>query len=188
MQKTRSIPYTPTLALAAALSLPLAVAADTITPVAGSATLTELSGEVVVINTDTRLMTLKTANGSFEVLRIPPEVGRIKAIKVGDRVTISDTEAVLVEIEKGRDAGAMGAVPERTVEREKGAKPSGTILDKLTLYGKVVGVDKIKSEVTVQGPHQTLTLKVEDPAMLADLAPGDGVIARYVHMITGKVE
>lgn len=175
------------LALAAVASLST-LAADTLTPVAGSATLAELSGEVVVINTDTRLMTLKTENGSFEVLRIPSEVQRIKAIKVGDRVTISETEAVLVEIEKGRDAGAMGAVPERTVEREKGAKPSGTITDRLTLYGQVVSVDKARSEVRVQGPQQALTLKVEDPGMLNDLAPGDGVIARYVRMITGRVE
>jgi Cu/Ag efflux protein CusF len=158
------------------------------TPVAGSATLSELSGEVVVINTETRLMTLKTENGTFEVLRIPPEVKRIKAIKVGDKVTISETEAVLVEIEKGRDAGAMGAVPEKTVEKDPGAKPAGTMVDKLTLYGKVLSVDKAKSQVTVQGPNQTVTLKVEDPALLKDLAPGDGVIARYVRVITGKVE
>jgi hypothetical protein len=123
-----------------AAALQPAVAEETMTPVAGAATLTELSGEVVVINTETRLMTLKTADGTFEVLRIPPEVERIKAIKVGDKVTISETEAVLVEIEKGRDAGAMGAVPEQSMEREEGKKPAGTMVDKLTLYGKVLDV------------------------------------------------
>lgn len=188
MPKSRSIALAAALALTSAASLQWAVAADALTPIAGSATLTELSGEVVVINTETRLMTLKTADGTFEVLRIPPEVERIKAIKVGDKVTISETEAVLVEIEKGRDAGAMGAVPEQSIEREAGKKPAGSIVDKLTLYGKVLDVSKAKSEVTVQGPNQTVTLKVEDPAMIADLAPGDGVIARYVRVITGKVE
>jgi Cu/Ag efflux protein CusF len=188
MQKPFSFALAAALTLAGAASIPSAVAEDTMTPVAGSATLSELSGEVVVINTETRLMTLKTENGTFEVLRIPPEVKRIKAIKVGDKVTISETEAVLVEIEKGRDAGAMGAVPEKTVEKEPGAKPAGTMVDKLTLYGKVLSVDKAKSQVTVQGPNQTVTLKVEDPALLKDLAPGDGVIARYVRVITGKVE
>jgi Cu/Ag efflux protein CusF len=188
MQKPFSFALAAALTLAGAASIQSAVAEDTMTPVAGSATLSELSGEVVVINTETRLMTLKTENGTFEVLRIPPEVKRIKAIKVGDKVTISETEAVLVEIEKGRDAGAMGAVPEKTVEKDPGAKPAGTMVDKLTLYGKVLSVDKAKSQVTVQGPNQTVTLKVEDPALLKDLAPGDGVIARYVRVITGKVE
>lgn len=188
MPKSRSIALAAALALTSAASIQWVVAADTVTPVAGAATLTELSGEVVVINTETRLMTLKTADGTFEVLRIPPEVERIKAIKVGDKVTISETEAVLVEIEKGRDAGAMGAVPEKTMEKEQGAKPAGTMVDKLTLYGKVLEVNKANSEVTVQGPNRTVTLKVEDPALLKDLAPGDGVIARYVRVITGKVE
>lgn len=185
MQKPLSIAFAATLTLIGALSVQ---SADTVTPVAGSATLTELSGEVVVINTETRLMTLKTENGTFEVLRIPPEVERIKAIKVGDKVTISETEAVLVDIEKGRDAGAMGAIPEKSVQRDEGVKPGGTIVDKLTLYGKVLDVDKAKSQVTVQGPNNTITLKVEDPALLTDLAPGDGVIARYMRVITGKVE
>jgi hypothetical protein len=188
MSKPRSFALAAALSLSVAAALQPAIAEETITPVAGAATLTELSGEVVVINTETRLMTLKTADGAFEVLRIPPEVERIKAIKIGDTVTISSTEAVLVEIEKGRDAGSMGAVPERALEREEGEKPAGTMVDKLTLYGKVLDVDKTKSEVTVQGPNQTVTLKVEDPAMIADLAPGDGVIARYVRVITGKVE
>jgi hypothetical protein len=187
MQKPLAIALAAALSLGAALSQSV-LAAGTLTPVAGAATLTELTGEVVVINTETRLMTLKTPDGSFEVLRIPPEVERIKAIEVGDKVTISETEAVLVDIEKGRDAGAMGAVPEKSVEREAGKKPAGTLVDKLTLYGKVLAVDKAKSQVTVQGPNQTLTLNVEDPALFDDVAPGDGVIARYVRVITGKVE
>lgn len=188
MTNPRSMALAAAVTFAGALSFQSILAEDAVTPVAGSATLTELSGEVVVINTETRLMTLKTPDGRFEVLRIPPEVTRINAIKVGDKVTISETEAVLVEIEKGRDAGAMGAVPEKTIEREEGAKPAGTMVDKLTLYGKVLGLDKAKSTVTVQGPSQTLTFKVQDPALFEGLAPGDGVIARYARVITGKVE
>jgi hypothetical protein len=183
------------LAIAGALTLSgvavtsVTVAADTMTPVAGAATVMDLSGEVVAINRDTRLMTLKTADGTFEVIRIPDQVKRIEKIEIGNKVSITETEAVLVDIEKGRDAGAMGAIPETTVEPEPGAaKPAGTIVDKLTLYGKVESVDKAASTVTVRGPNQTVTLNVEDKSLLDDLAPGDGVIARYVRVITGKVE
>jgi Cu/Ag efflux protein CusF len=188
MQKPYAIALAVALTFSGAAAVQSAFAKDTITPVAGSAEMTELTGEVVVVNTETRLMTIKTPDGTFEVIRIPPEVERIKSIKIGDNVTISQTEAVLVEIEKGRNAGAMGAIPEQSVEPEAGAKPAGTIVDKLTLYGKILDVDKAKSQVTVQGPNKTLTLKVEDPAVLDDLASGDGVIARYVRVITGKVE
>jgi hypothetical protein len=172
----------------AAATLPNAAFSQTATPLAGTATATDLSGKVVVINRETRLMTLETADGVFEVLRIPPQVERIDQIKVGNTVTISETEAVLVDLEKGKDAGSMGAIAETAVERDPGKKPAGTMVDKLTLYGKVLEVDKAKSQVTVQGPNRTVTLRVENPALLTDLAPGDGVVATYVRIITGKVE
>ncbi len=38
---------------------------------------TTLEGEVMVVNTDTRMMTIRTADGSFEVLHVPPEVTRL---------------------------------------------------------------------------------------------------------------
>jgi Cu/Ag efflux protein CusF len=185
MQKSLSL----ALALVGAALAPLTLA-DTTTPVAGAATLTELSGEVVAIDPTTRLMTLKTADGTFEVMRLPEEVKRIDQIKLGNTVTITETEAVLVDIEKGKDAGSMGAVPEKTVERDTtaGGKPAGTMTDKLTLYGKVEAVDKADSKVTVRGPNRTVTLKVRDRAILDDLAPGDGVIVTYLRTITGKVE
>jgi hypothetical protein len=189
MKKTLNLALAGALSLSGAALTSGAVAEDTITPVAGVATTMELSGEVVAINRDTRLMTLKTADGTFEVIRIPDEVKRIDKIDIGNKVSITETEAVLVDIEKGRDAGAMGAIPETKVEPEPGAsKPAGTIVDKLTLYGKVEAVDKAASTVTVRGPDQTVVLNVEDKALLDDLAPGDGVIARYVRVITGKVE
>jgi Cu/Ag efflux protein CusF len=94
---------------------------------------------------------------------------------------------VLVDIETGRDAGSMGAIGETKVEREPGTKPAGTITEKLKLYGKVESVDRAASKVTVRGPNQTVTLKVQDPAILKDLKPDDGIVATYSRAITGKV-
>ncbi len=178
-----------TLALTAALSLGLAplTSADTVTPVAGGATVTEVSGTVEAINTETRLMTLKTPDGHFEVFNIPEEVSRIKQIKIGDKVQFTETEAVLVDIETGRDAGAMGAMGDTTVDKAPGTKPAGTITERLKLYGKVESVDRAKSQVTVRGPEKLVTLSVKDKAILDKLKPGDGVIATYVRSITGKV-
>jgi hypothetical protein len=180
------------LALAGALSLgailpATLLAEDTLTPIAGSATVTEISGEVVAINTESRLMTVKTADGTFQVMHIPERVKRIDQIKIGNKVDITETEAVLVDIEKGTDAGAMGAVAKSAGEAVPGDKPAGTLVEKLTLYGKVEAVDKAASTVTVRGPNETVTLNVEDSALLDELNPGDGVIATYVRSITGEV-
>jgi Cu/Ag efflux protein CusF len=183
-----------TIALGCALSLASVTlatatqAADVTTPIAGAAEVKEIVGNVVAIDEKTRKMTLKTPEGAFEVLTVPPEVKHIERIKIGNKVTVSETEAVLVDLQKGRNAGAMGAIGSTTVEPAPGRKPAGTIIEKLTLYGKVVAVDRAASQVTVRGPNRTVTLKVQDPAILKDLAPGNGVIATYVRAITGKVE
>ena len=180
------------LALAACLSLgaaglALPVLADNTTPVAGGATVSQITGKVVVVNKETRQMTIEEPDGNFEVLDIPEQVKRIDGIKIGDKVDITETEAVLVDVEKGRDAGSMGSVEKTTVKPEPGSKPAGTITTKLKLYGKVESVDRANSTVTVRGPDKIVTLVVKDKAILDDLKPGDGVIATYVKTITGKV-
>ena len=185
MQK-HSLTLAVCLSLGAAGVAPFAVA-DTMTPLAGAATVSQLSGTVVVINKETRQMTIKTPEGHFEVLDIPEQVKRIDNIKVGNKVDITETQAVLVDVEKGRDAGSMGAVEKTTVKPDAGRKPSGTITTKLKLYGKVEAVDRVNSTVTVRGPENVVTLSVKDKAILNDLKPGDGVVATYVRTITGKV-
>jgi len=180
------------LALAACLSLGTAglaslAGADTTTPLAGAVTVSDLSGEVVAINKESRQMTIRTPDGSFEVLDIPAEVTRIDHIEVGNKVAITETEAVLVDVEKGRDAGSMGSIEKTTVAPDAGTKPAGTITTKLKLYGKVESVDRAASQVTIRGPEKLVTLSVKDKAILDQLKPGDGVIATYVRTITGKV-
>jgi hypothetical protein len=187
MQKT-----IPSLTLASAIVTgafaPVAFA-DTMAPVAGGAATTELTGTVAVVNTESRLMTLETPSGKFEVLHVPPEVKRIDEIKIGDKVTISETEAVLVDIDKGGSAGSMGSELKQDVERAPGSeKPAGTLVDTLKIYGKVEAVDKAASKVTVRGPNETVTLSVKNAALLDDLAPGDGVVATYIRVISGMVE
>jgi hypothetical protein len=173
-------------ALGAAALTPLALA-DKLTPLAGGATVTEIDGIVEVINTETRQMTIRTPEGRFEVIDIPKEVRRIDAIKVGDRVQATSTEAVLVDLETGPNAGSMGAIGDTTVTPKPGIKPAGTITDKLKLYGKVLKVDRGRAQVTIRGAQETVTLKVKDKALLKKLKPGDGVVATYVRTITGKV-
>jgi Cu/Ag efflux protein CusF len=180
------------LALAACLSLGAVefaalVGAETIEPVGSRAMTTELTGTVAAINTETRLMTVKTPDGTFEVLEIPPEVTRIDGIKIGDKVSIAQTHFMMVDIEKGRDAGAIGSFEKTTTEPEPGEKPAGTLVTRRKVLGKVEAVDRAASLVTIRGPKESVTLAVKDASILDDLKPGDGVIATYIKTISGKV-
>ena len=185
--------FIPSAALAALLVVPaigpLYAEVDLTTePVVAEAMQTTISGEVMVVNTDTRLMTLKTADGRYDVLHVPPEVKRLDEIKIGDMVSITETTTALIELQKGRDAGAMGAEGSTDAERAPGSeKPAGTITDTLTLYGKIVGIDKAAGTVSIKGAETTRTFPVEDAALMDELAVGDGVVATFRNVISGEV-
>ena len=168
-----------------------AILADTeVTPIRAVAKESQVSGEVTVVNPETRMLTVRTADGSFEVLHIPPEAERLSEIKIGDQLTVDVTSMVLIELEQGRDAGAMGLEAETAVERDSGPNPSGMIMDSVTLYGKIVDVDRDAGLVSIRGAESTRTYEVEDKSQLTTLnvKKGDGVVVRIRNLIRGEVQ
>lgn len=172
-------------------ALTSSVQADvSVIPVAGAEATSEISGIVEIVNVEKRMLTIKTADGRFEVIHVPVEVEveRLEKVKIGNRLTITETEAVLIDLVKGAEAGAIGTTQETVVDREKGAKPAGSITDTLTLYGRIEAVDKAKGKVKVKGEDQTVEFNVKNPALLNELAVGDGVVATFIREVKGKVE
>ncbi|MBK1720575.1 hypothetical protein CKO27_23715 [Thiocystis violacea] len=166
-------------------ALPMAQA-ETL-PVAGAAASTELTGTVTVVNQERRLLTIKTPEGRFEVLHVPDEVQRLDQIKIGNKLTITQTDLILVDLQKGADADAMGVTTQSTVVRDPGTKPAGMMIDSLTVTGVVRAVDAANSSVTIMTPEKPMTFKVKDPSVLDALAPGDSVSATYIRAISGEV-
>lgn len=148
----------------------------------------QLTGKVMVVNQDTRLMTLKDAEGAYHVLHVPPEVTRLDELKIGDEVTITEFSTALIELIPADEAGPVASERSTDVDRQPGKKPSGSITDTLTVYGKVVAMDKADGTVTIEGPNQTRTLDVDDPSLLEGVSVGDGVIARFQNVIIGEVK
>lgn len=180
------------LALSAALltgaALPAGVFSQEIEPMVAEMGGSYLQGEVMVVNTETRLMTLKDADGVYHVLHIPPQVNRIDQIKIGDKVTITEISSALIGLTPA-DAGApIGMDATLEVDRDAGSKPSGTMTETLTVTGEIVGVDKAAGTVTVKGPNQTRTFDVEDPMLLDDVKVGDGVVATFRNVVVGEVQ
>ncbi len=155
-------------------------------PIVGSATSTGLSGTVTVVNQEKRMLTIETPDGHFEVLHVPDSVTRLDQVKIGNLLTITQTEAVLVDLIKGPGTAGVGRSQETLIEPDPGMKPSGAIVDTLSLRGVVESVDKAESTVTIRGPSRTLTFDVSDPALLETLAPGDGVEASYMRVVSGE--
>lgn len=157
-----------------------------ITPLAGAIAGEEVSGEVMVVNTETRLMTLKTADGEFVLLHVPPEAERLDQIKIGDKVAVSFTTSVLVERIEGAP-GLRGVSGSTQVTREEDGGPGGSLTDNVTIFGQVEGVDRPAGKVTVRGENGTRTFDVSNKAILDELKAGDGVVVRIRNTMTGTV-
>jgi hypothetical protein len=177
------------LACAMTLSLVglLPIAQAETLPVAGGAVSTSLTGTVTVVNVERRMLTIQTPEGRFEVLHVPAEVKRLDEIKIGNTLTITETELLLVDLQKGTDVGEPGVSSESVIVRDPGQKPSGMMIDSVTITGVVTALNKAKSSVTIQGPEEHITLKVKDPSVLDSVAVGDGVSASYMRAISGEV-
>ncbi|MCG6942618.1 MAG: hypothetical protein LJE69_15365 [Thiohalocapsa sp.] len=157
-------------------------------PIKAMGARTTLEGRVVVVNADTRMMTVRTPDGTFEVLRIPPEVSRLDRVRIGNQVQLTETTAALITLQTGRDAGAMGRQATTHVERKPGSnRPAGTLQNQVRLLGQIVGVDPSAGTVEIRGPHQTRTLELEDKAALSRLKVGDGVVLTLWHTMTGEI-
>jgi Cu/Ag efflux protein CusF len=156
-------------------------------PVVAAISDSYLAGEVMVVNTETRLMTLKDPDGVFHVLHVPPEVSRIDEIKIGDKVTITEISSALIGLAPAGSDTPVAMEATTDVDREAGKKPGGTITETLTISGKVVGLDPAAGTVTVEGPNRTRTFDVADPSLLDGVKAGDTVVAQFRNVIVGEV-
>lgn len=181
-----------TLALGACLVLATATASAQpdlqTTPIMAVGAQTQLEGTVSAVNAETRLMTVRTADGTFEVLNVPPEVRLLDRVRIGNQVSLTRTKTALIELQTGRDAGAMGAEGATEVQRQPGSnRPAGSITDTVVLRGQVTGVNPAAGTVTIQGPNATETFQVQDKGQLDRVKVGDGVVVTIRNTIAGEI-
>jgi hypothetical protein len=187
-ENARAVTLAAGLAVGITVAYSAARAEVIVIPVTGAETTSEISGIVQVVNVEKRMLTIRTPDGRFQVIRVPEEAKRLDEVKIGNRLTITETDAVLIDLVKGDEAGAVGTTQETVLAQEKGAKPAGSITDTLTLYGRIIAVDKSNRTVSVQGAEETVEFDIDDPALLGELSVGDGVVATFIRSVSGKVE
>ena len=166
MEKITYIAVAGALSIGSAL-LPPAFAQGESVPVVLEAAAGEVTGTVTIVNTEKRMLTIQKPDGGFQVIHVP---------------------AVAVDLQKGAATGAPGAMATTEVDREPGKKPAGSITDTVTVTGTVEAVNKAKSTVTIRGPEETVTVTVQDPALIQEVAVGDSVTATFIKVVAAKVE
>jgi Cu/Ag efflux protein CusF len=147
----------------------------------------ETTAEIVAIDKDARVVTLKDADGEFEEVFCGPEVKRFDELKVGDKVTFRYYESVVSQIRKPGDPKPASSAPK--LVRGTGAKPSGTLSEQMSATVTITEIDAKVPSVTVKTEEgRTMSFKIEDKKNLEGVKVGDKVDITYTAalMITVK--
>ncbi|MGF6597264.1 Cu/Ag efflux protein CusF [Paraburkholderia sp. GAS448] len=150
---------------------------------------TRVTATVQDIDPATRTVVLKGANGKVVEVQVGDEARNFDQLKVGDVVKAVYKESLALSLKKNGD-GMSSASETPSMERTPpGAKPGGTVGREVKVLADVVGVNTKTKTVTLKGPKgNTVDLKVEDPAQLANIKTGDQVEAVYTEALAISVE
>jgi hypothetical protein len=132
---------------------------------------TTTAGTIETIDQGKRAMNVKTADGSFVAVNVPESVQRFNELKVGDKVSVTYNNNVMVRV-KAPDEAAVD-----TVDTGDAKSPtSGTQVTTRRMTANVVGIDRVASSISFEGPNGwKYSRRVVDPTVFAQVNVGDRV-------------
>ncbi len=162
-----------TLIVVAAIALPNAARAQVSKTLNGEAKV--VTATVEAIEKSTRQITLKNADGTYEVLDVPASVKRFDGLKVGDTVKARYYETVVFRLKEPGEK-AVDSASAATTPTTGGAKPAGTMAGQRTITATITAIDQAVPSITFTGPNGwTYSTRVEDKKALAKVKVGDRV-------------
>lgn len=141
-----------------------------------------LTATITAIDTATRHVTLKGADGKTETISVPETMTRFPELKVGDVVTFKYTQSIAVRLQKPGDA-MVGNVA-AGVERGAGPKPGGKAAAEATVVVTLMALDPKVPSVTIKNDAgEVRTIKIRDAKNLEGFKAGDMVAITYVESL-----
>lgn len=139
-----------------------------------------LTATVVAIDTATRTVTLKGADGKVVDIAVPPEANKFDQIKVGDHVTVEYARALTLTLKKAGNGIRESTSQTVTAGAPAGAVAGGAAAHQVTILANVTAVNKKEGFITLRGPKgNSMDLAVPDPGQLKLVKVGDQVEAVY---------
>jgi Cu/Ag efflux protein CusF len=157
----------------------------TYTPGVAGGTLDETitgTATVAAIDKTSRKVTLTTQDGKAS-FTAPPEMQNFDQLKVGDKVTATLHEKLVIFVDEGRDPAAVHAA---TLSRApKGAKPGAIAAESFEVVSTVKSIDQKTRVATLQFVDgQTRAIKVRPDVDLSKYKVGDSVVIRITQQLT----
>ena len=187
-----------TVVAALALSMPLvsfaqnapkAVAVTANAP--GQAAVSEgiqVQGKIKSVDEKARSVVIVGAAGNEIHMALGDEVRNFDQIRVGDLVTLTYIEALVLELRKVETKALRERVEsEQAVRAKPGEKLAGAVERTVRVIADVVAVNPKAKTVTLRGPKRTVELAVNDVERFKEIKVGDQVEATYTEAVALEV-
>lgn len=178
--------------LAAVLALPAFAQAQQTTDAPRSMEQTiEKTATVTAIDKAKREVTLKSEDGESQTIVVDPEVKRFDEVAVGDTVRAKYTVGITSELRAPtEEEKADPLVAVEGAGKAPGDKaPAAGAARMFRVVATIEAIDKTNQTVTLKGPEgNQMTVKVQDPALLAKPHVGDTVVITAAESVVLSLE
>ena len=133
-----------------------------------------LSGTVETIDLQKRVVNIKTPDGKFETIDVPPAAKRFDELKVGDKVSITYNNTVSARLKPPGEAPVNTATG--TTTAGQGERPGGTASQERIMTVTISAIDKGASSISFTGPNGwKYSRHIVDPTVLDKVKVRDKV-------------
>ena len=137
--------------IAAAVLVPMARTAMAQSKTISSEMRTERPAVVEAIESSSRMVTLKKADGTFVSVTAGPDIARFAEIKIGDKVTARFYENVVVQVKQPGEPDVNTATKGTTPSEQ--VLPGGTKARQRTITATITAIDPALPSITFTGPN-----------------------------------
>jgi Cu/Ag efflux protein CusF len=155
----------------ASISIDTAAAAQTKVLPGESETVT---ATVEAVDHATRTVTLKSPDGTVETIVAPAAVQRFDAIKVGDTLTATYYDNIILRVKQPGEKDVNTS--NEALTRTPGTSPGGTAAVQRIITATITAIDPAIPSITITGPNNwKYSSRVQDRAILKTVKVGDKI-------------
>ena len=173
--------------LVAAVLVALASLARAQQPVTKSASVST-TATITAIDKTSRLVSLKDEKGSEDTVYVGPEVKRFDELNVGDKVKITYSESLVLQLRKPGDPAPTSG-DTTAVGRATSGPPGAVAARQQTTSVEVLAIDQKVPSITVKtADGRTVVRKVENVKNLEGVKVGDKIDITYTQSMALEIE
>ena len=149
----------------------------------------KIKATVEAIDLETREIRLNGLHGHTITLRVEDRVKNLPQVQAGDQVVLRYNESVGLELRKVEAGDPVAVDATIAANTQHGQKLAAGGSKQVTVQAHVEAVMAKEKTVTLRIPDGNFVeLYVRDPNVLASLAAGDNVVARYTEAAAVSIE